>query len=744
MKNSEKKRKHYGVMFSTLDNANQNEIWRGVDDFAKEKDINLTAYISVYQAENNITSFADTCFDAMCNSAFLDGIILFSGFVSNDIGSEKFKGFVETIPKNVPYVSVSLAMPEVPSVLADGFNGTYNAVEHLIKIHGKKEIAFIKGPDGHSEAEERLAGFKKALEDNGLVFDANYVLPGAFIRPNGVEAVKTLIDERKLSFDSIVSSNDQMAIGALNELKNRNILVPTQVAVTGFDDDAESATFVPSISTAKQDFYQIGWVSAETLFKKINGEQVDNLKYVPPSFMMRHSCGCLDREFSEPLNQLKNSESLSSYVMDCFKTLFRDVPEKQIEEWATMLVRSLQKQNFDKVKFLHLFNDILVKYNYSYKNLYLWNDALNILTMGVEYYRDEIENAYSYSILSTLVSAASFVHEVKFKEERNKENTKAEILAHVRRLTGALVSRFDMDSMVEKLSSQLPVIGINTALIGIYRKPIKGDDPTADRSIDALIGFDSDRKFNSHNNSWNSIRFSDYVSFDGFNLERERRAFFFLPLFFENEELGVILLPYDPNAPVDSYERLRVSVSAAVKGVGLLFTIRMLSITDELTGLLNRRGFFHDVYSRLHYLSRSTEVIPVVMFMDMDGLKKINDTYGHNEGDIAISAFANILKEALRKEDIIGRIGGDEFVVFSSVKADGDNKNVENRIRDKIVEYNAKKLHAYDVSSSIGSVKLTSITKECFEEAMLNADSVLYEEKMRKKKLRIAQGEAPR
>jgi len=126
--------------------------------------------------------------------------------------------------------------------------------------------------------------------------------------------------------------------------------------------------------------------------------------------------------------------------------------------------------------------------------------------------------------------------------------------------------------------------------------------------------------------------------------------------------------------------------------------------------------------------------MPFVMFLDMDGLKNINDTYGHSEGDIAIAAFAKVLKEALREEDIIGRIGGDEFVVFSSVKSKEDGNHVVTRIREKLDEYNKRNLHPYQVQGSIGSIVLEESTKEYFEAAMLRADNVLYDEKMEKKK----------
>jgi GGDEF domain-containing protein len=78
-------------------------------------------------------------------------------------------------------------------------------------------------------------------------------------------------------------------------------------------------------------------------------------------------------------------------------------------------------------------------------------------------------------------------------------------------------------------------------------------------------------------------------------------------------------------------------------------------------------------------------------------------------------------------------MGGDEFVVFSSVKSKETGDFVANRLRAKMEEYNAKKLHPYEINASIGSTVLEEATKECFEAAILDADAVLYEEKMKKK-----------
>jgi len=99
-----------------------------------------------------------------------------------------------------------------------------------------------------------------------------------------------------------------------------------------------------------------------------------------------------------------------------------------------------------------------------------------------------------------------------------------------------------------------------------------------------------------------------------------------------------------------------------------------LSQTDELTGLYNRRGFISLTRSSLELAQRMGKS-GLLFFIDMDGLKVINDSYGHEEGDIAIKEIANILRSAFRKSDIVARLGGDEFTVFTTDTRYGSGGN---------------------------------------------------------------------
>jgi diguanylate cyclase (GGDEF)-like protein len=737
------KRLHFGVLMSSLDDPSQIRILDGIIEYTRKHDINLTAYVATYQTTGDESaSCIEACTQTIIRSESLTGVVIFGGFIAHTIGYEVFEEYTNRIAERLPVIMVSYTMEGIPTVLADNVGGIANAVEHLIKVHGKRKIAFIKGPDGHPEAEERLEGYIKALTENGIEVDESYIFPGNFSREGGYEAAVEMFDVRSVFAEAIVTSDDESAIGFVNELRSRGIVVPVDIAVAGFDDDRGSAVSIPSISTARQDFFELGEAGAVLLGKKIRDEQVDGLNYVTPRFIARQSCGCVGRSTPEEMFKSEDipmeKEALITFVQGHFMPLFpNQVPQSLVSEWAAEVIEEIKKSSFNVDSFLQLLDTILIVYSHYSSDFDIWYKALDILTMCAEFQQGDGDNAHL--ILSTLILARTLVNDVCLREAKNREYEKYDAQLFLKRITNSLVLLFDIDSLAEESYNSLPQFSINTIFIGLYHSSIKHSDPEANRNIETLIGYDRDNKFNiKYSNikltNPNPIHFSDYSTIEGFDFESERREFFFIPLFFKDEELGIMLLPYIPEIPIDAYDTLRLNITAATKGAELLSTIRTLSVTDELTGLLNRRGFFQFAYSRLRHLHRSTDSIPILMFMDMDGLKHINDTFGHSEGDVAIKAFAKILNDTMREEDILGRMGGDEFVAFSSVKSDRNSELLVKRLRENINDYNLTNPHPYKVAGSIGCVILEEATKKCFDDAMITADSVLYEEKMEKKK----------
>ena len=732
-----KKRLHFGDMIATLDDITQRAALNGIYDFARLNDIDMTIYVGMYQNIDDVNTHYETCFTAIKNNTSLDGLLILSGFVVQTLGLKKMNEELSSLSELFPIVSVSYSAPGVCTVLTDNVNGMFHAVDHLIKLHNKKNIAFIKGPEGHPETVERLEGYKMALEKNAIEFNEDLILPGNFTVIGGQEAIIELIDKRDVEFDAIAASDDGTARGAMEELKSRNILIPSNVAVIGFDDDRGSDTFIPSISTVKQDFSQIGMVSAEKLLRKIHGQQTDDVTNIIPVLLARQSCGCLENDMSqeEPENiGLFAETSLLSFIYQRFTTIFHIyVPPQIIQEWVTGLIKRTIEKPFDSEGFLRMFDEIIINYNHYSDNYTPWQEAMNAYIRGLELYRDEVDS--TYDVLSTLIRATSLVHDISMKSEKNLEFALDNFRTALRRATGSLVSMLDTDALTDSLQRSLPLFSLNTALVGLYQPHIVAESPDEKRYIYTVLGFDGTDRFCVQNADCTPVLYGDYSIISDFNFERERRTFFFFPLFFEDEEVGILMMPYEKKVTTDVYETLRINISTALKGISLLSTIRALSVTDELTGLYNRRGFFQLAISRLQHMIRSDDAIPVLLYMDLDGLKQINDTYGHNEGDVAISAFANILKNTLRQDDIIGRLGGDEFVVLSSVKYEGNSEQVVTRIRNSIEKYNSKKAHPYNLSTSIGSFILKEKTKESLDAAILGADSYLYEEKSEKKRM---------
>jgi len=121
----------------------------------------------------------------------------------------------------------------------------------------------------------------------------------------------------------------------------------------------------------------------------------------------------------------------------------------------------------------------------------------------------------------------------------------------------------------------------------------------------------------------------------------------------------------------------------------------------------------------------------------IDGLKKINDTYGHQEGSAALIECAKILQKTFRDSDIIARLGGDEFTVLIINAADQVNEMIAERLQQNLAEHNAQSGKTYELAVSFGLVAITFDGHDSVEEIMREADRRMYEHKRSRKMMRI-------
>ena len=162
-----------------------------------------------------------------------------------------------------------------------------------------------------------------------------------------------------------------------------------------------------------------------------------------------------------------------------------------------------------------------------------------------------------------------------------------------------------------------------------------------------------------------------------------------------------------------------------------------ISITDELTGLFNRRGFITLADKQLKMAHRCDKDA-FLLYADFDNMKWINDTHGHPAGDSALVETAAILTSTFRQADLIGRVGGDEFIVLMNEPKERQGEEVVlERLECEISKANSQPDRKYQILLSIGTVRYDHSEDTGIDELMSRADLLMYENKKQKKALGI-------
>jgi two-component system, cell cycle response regulator len=185
-------------------------------------------------------------------------------------------------------------------------------------------------------------------------------------------------------------------------------------------------------------------------------------------------------------------------------------------------------------------------------------------------------------------------------------------------------------------------------------------------------------------------------------------------------------------------DRLARSIFYALERHRLQLALHTMMLTDDLTGLFNRRGFLSLAEEQWKVARRKQQTLSIV-FIDLDGLKQINDTFGHAQGSQALVDAAGVLKATFRDSDIIARVGGDEFMVLVVEAAPGSASTICARVQLNLDTFNAQSQRAYHLSLSMGVATFDSAAVQSIDDLVKRADMAMYAEKQRKRMRRAEQ-----
>lgn len=269
-----------GVVTQTISSPFYGEALHGIED-----ELERAGYIPIFVSGHWHEAGERKALEALL-SRRVDGIIVLAGRLPD----EELQAHANQVPMVV--VGRDLQGPRLFSFGFDNLTGGLLATQHLIEC-GHRRIAFIAGDPAHQDALDRQAGYRQALQEAGLAYDPALVMPADFTESGGLLAVNRLLDSR-LSFTAIFAANDQTAIGAALGLYRRNVRVPDDVSLVGFDDLAPAKFAVPPLTTVRQSVYEMGSQSAVAMLQMLRGEE-PTVALPQPQLVPRESTRRLQR-----------------------------------------------------------------------------------------------------------------------------------------------------------------------------------------------------------------------------------------------------------------------------------------------------------------------------------------------------------------------------------------------------------------------------------------------------------------
>ena len=701
-------------------------IWRGAAKTAAELGVTLISYAdSSVDGIHRALNERQAPFD-LADRHSLDGMIFLPPSAADQASRQRIDLFLRAFSA-LPIVYVGMDVEAQNRVVAESYRGMRALVDHLIEAHGRRRIAFIRGPEGVSDAEERYSAYRDSLDAHDIPLLPSLVLPGDFLRHSGTSAITSLLDERCEVFDALIGANDHMALYAMKELQRRGISVPDQISVAGFDDFLAARSSVPSLCTVSQPMEELGVEALRLTLSAIRGEASPaERRRFPTRFVPRRSCGCLSRR-PEDLD----TPGLREPLLDATS--------------YDALVAALESEPLGRFRIL--LEELVIASHDRGIPIIAWQDLVPSLTRGLAPGKRWEAERTTTRFLSTLQD--EIASRSLFAEMENK--------SVFDQLTGRILGSLDAESIKQFLGEEIPERS-SFFCLSLFQE-----------ESSAEVFFCTEKKLEG-------LSFpSTFLIPGGLDALPQRADLLVFPLAYRVEALGFFVCAAQGSHP-DFFEVLREHLGKAIEGARLVERIReqnaslelkveartsdlaralnalrssnekfeRLSVIDEMTGLYNRRGFL-DLAKKQADIARRRGSAILLIFFDLDSLKAINDLHGHAEGDEAIKTIAAVLVQSFRQTDIIARLGGDEFTVLAIDCSLSEVKCILVRSRAILANRNAQSGKPYSLSFCVGMASASGIQIPGLEALMAEADKRLYEAKREKKKAgwKAASGEVP-
>lgn len=536
------------------------QLFAGATEAAQERGVNLLTFVGHEFDDAELSTPHNAVYRVVAGRR-VSGVVASShslmAKVGTEVGSALLSGF------STQLCSIGFELPGASTVLVDNVQGVTDVCHHLVDTHQRRAFGVIAGPPGNPEARVRKRAAIDALRQRGIELDARRIVDAGFSDEQGTEAVIELLDRRRIqpqSLDALVCANDAVAVAVVEALRARNVRVPGDIAVVGFDDLETSRYVSPPLTTVSQPVKNVGREAVRLLCDRLDGPATPRDLRLSASMVLRRSCGCSGFEVTPHLRDdglgrlgieaelIRRRDRIGSLLSSCARGRLGPVGSGWESRMLTSVAGNLS--NADVPAFLPFLDGALQKLIDSGEDVAVVHDVLTAL-------RGEVLAACG--VADTRITAENLFHEARLLASRAIEQ--AQVLRRldtkatarlIKAVGEELVYHVGEPTFFQALRQQLPRLHVRRAFVSTF-------EPGNPRRLRHVYGFTEhevipgdDALFPS-NDIAHAAAFSDTTGF----------SYLVMPLTRNERALGILVVEV-PAVAVEAYETVRTSVSAAI------------------------------------------------------------------------------------------------------------------------------------------------------------------------------------
>lgn len=628
--------KNIAVLMTAVDSDGQASVLRGIEEYAKGHGYNLSVFLWFTGAfEKEKHNIGEVNIVNLPDLNLFDGVIVFGNALHIASNRERIEKLLEDL--TCPIVCIGCQIRDYYSVQTDNYNSMRKIVEHFVLEHKAKNIHFVKGIEGNSDAMARYQAYEDVLRENNIPILPERISKGDFYVTGAEKAAEEILNCVLPFPEVIICANDITAITISDILMERGYRIPEDVMISGYDYSVEAQSHFPRITSIRSRFHEIGLTVGEVIADVLAGKEVPKTIYLTDELMLDESCGCC-----------KHKDNMVE----------RDK-------------RILRGEDIAKRKMIHQ----LIRLEKSYAEC----ESIEEWLEAVRTFIEKVEVSEFYCCVNEGFADKLFKSDIIEQEEMT------------------LQQKISYSHMTH------PIIAYKD---GIFRNKPAFESRYA---LDELFK-DSDRC----------------------------KLYIFSPFHYQERTFGyLVFADSDFTIANQLYINWLIGMGNSIENIrkqsmlqNAMKRLEDMYVRDSLTGVYNRFGLNRQ-FTDIKQKCMMSKVDMQLSFIDLDGLKKINDEYGHEMGDEMIATAASILRSESDKYSV-ARYGGDEFIVLGTVRDADEPVEYWERVQKRIDEYNKKQPTAH-LSMSFGYDIFKVGSKTTLEDCIRISDKKMYEVKRKKK-----------